>query len=115
MPKWRRSTLVTSSSAAISTSTDHRATREGIMRGIIKTAVFMFAFLPMFSTSSTAQAQIRKLAEMNTEQIKALDKEKTVVILTGGIVEEHGPYLPVFSDGYWSERVARDVAGGWGG
>jgi creatinine amidohydrolase/Fe(II)-dependent formamide hydrolase-like protein len=82
------------------------------MQGIMKTAVLMFALLAMSSTSSTAEAQIRKLAEMNTEQIKALDKEKTVVILTGGIVEEHGPYLPVFSDGYWSERVAQDVAAG---
>jgi creatinine amidohydrolase len=60
--------------------------------------------------TSVTGAQVRKLAEMNTEQIKALNKDKTVVILTGGIVEEHGPYLPVFSDGYWSERVAQDVA-----
>jgi creatinine amidohydrolase/Fe(II)-dependent formamide hydrolase-like protein len=42
---------------------------------------------------------------MNTEQIRALDREKTVVLLPGGILEEHGPYLPSFADGYVSEHV----------
>ena len=37
---------------------------------------------------------------MNTEQIKALDREKTVVLLPVGILEEHRPYLPSFSDDY---------------
>ena len=45
---------------------------------------------------------------MNTEQIKGLDREKTVVILPDGILEEHGPYLPSFSD-----RQPQDGAGDW--
>lgn len=28
----------------------------------------------------------------------------------GGILEEHGPYLPSYTDGYWNERIARDLA-----
>ena len=58
-------------------------------------------------------AQIHRVAQMNTEQIRALDKQKTVVILTGGILEEHGPHLPSFSDGYsngWlTQRLAEEV------
>src|SRR4028119_413892 len=58
-------------------------------------------------------AQIYRVAQMNTEQIRALDKQKTVVILTGGILEEHGPHLPSFSDVYvneWrSERLAEAI------
>ena len=44
-------------------------------------------------------AQVYQLAELNTEQIRALDHERTVVLLPGGILEEHGPYLPYFADG----------------
>jgi creatinine amidohydrolase/Fe(II)-dependent formamide hydrolase-like protein len=32
------------------------------------------------------------------------------VILPGGVLEEHGPYLPAFTDGYLNERWAREIA-----
>jgi creatinine amidohydrolase len=57
-----------------------------------------------------AHAQIHKLAEMNTAQIAALDRARTVVILPGGIMEEHGPFLPSFSDGYVNEFAAQRLA-----
>lgn len=47
---------------------------------------------------------ILQLKELNTRQITSLDKNKTVVIIPGGIMEEHGPYLPSFTDGYWNEK-----------
>jgi len=65
-------------------------------------------FLASFATQ--AFAQVYHVKEMNTEQIKALDREKTVVILPGGILEQHGPYLPSFSDGYTNERLTQDLA-----
>ena len=68
----------------------------------------LFVGLTMFV--SPAFAQIYHVKEMNTEQIKALDREKTVVLLPGGILEEHGPYLPSFSDGYMAERRTEDLA-----
>src|SRR5687768_9359633 len=57
-----------------------------------------------------ASAQIYKLAEMNAEQIAALDRSRTAVILTGGILEQHGPHLPSFSDGYLNEWYADGLA-----
>ncbi len=57
-----------------------------------------------------ATAQIYRVAQMNTEQIAALDRQKTVVILTGGILEEHGPHLPSFTDGYSNEWLAQRLA-----
>jgi creatinine amidohydrolase/Fe(II)-dependent formamide hydrolase-like protein len=59
---------------------------------------------------SQAFAQIYNVKEMNTEQIKALDRDKTVVLLPGGILEEHGPYLPSFTDGYRDERLTEALA-----
>jgi creatinine amidohydrolase len=47
---------------------------------------------------------------MNTEQIKALDREKTVVLLPVGILEKHGPYLPSGSDAYITDRRTSDLA-----
>ena len=36
----------------------------------------------------TASAQVYRVAQMNAEQIRALDKQKTAVILPGGVLEE---------------------------
>lgn len=66
------------------------------------------ALLTVFCMS--ADAQIHRVAQMNTEQISALDKQKTVVILTGGILEQHGPHLPSFTDGYSNEWLAQRLA-----
>ena len=54
-------------------------------------------------------AQVYHVKEMNTQQIQSLDRESTVVILTGGILEEHGPYLPSFTDGYINERLTQEL------
>lgn len=57
-----------------------------------------------------ASAQTYRVAEMNAEQIRILNREKTVVLIPGGILEEHGSYLPSFTDGYWNERVTQELA-----
>ena len=73
---------------------------------------FIFSF-------GMSQAQIYRVAEMNAVQIRALNKQKTVVILPGGMLEEHGPHLPSFTDGYSNEwltqKLAEDIASrsGW--
>ena len=54
--------------------------------------------------------QVYSLAELNVAQIQSLDRDKTVVLIPGGILEEHGPYLPCFTDGYINERLTCDVA-----
>src|SRR5579864_6420290 len=69
--------------------------------------------------SSAAYCQIFQLAELNTSQIHALDRARTVVLIPGGILEEHGPYLPSFTDGYvtqaYTESLARAIVArpGW--
>jgi len=55
-------------------------------------------------------SHIYRLAELNTEQIRALDRDKTVVLIPGGVLEEHGPYLPCFTDTYGSERLTCDLS-----
>jgi hypothetical protein len=36
---------------------------------------------------------VREFVSLNTRQIETLDRSKTVVIVPGGILEEHGPAL----------------------
>jgi creatinine amidohydrolase/Fe(II)-dependent formamide hydrolase-like protein len=66
--------------------------------------------LPFGSAPRLADAQIYRLAELNTEQIRALNRHTTVVIIPGGVLEEHGPYLPSYTDGYANERLTEDLA-----
>ena len=60
--------------------------------------------------AGTATAQVYRLADMNTRQIEALDRQHTVVVIPGGILEEHGPYLPSYTDGYAIEAYTRTLA-----
>lgn len=75
---------------------------------MIKQALLGFLIVLFFSLPSPAQ--IYRLAEMSSQKIHGLNKDKTVVLLPGGILEEHGPYLPSFTDGYWNERLTNELA-----
>jgi creatinine amidohydrolase/Fe(II)-dependent formamide hydrolase-like protein len=57
-----------------------------------------------------AAAQVYALADMNTRQIQALDRQRTVVLIPGGILEEHGPYLPSYTDGYAISAYTKALA-----
>jgi len=60
--------------------------------------------------SAPRSPHILDVGELNTEQLRGLDRARTVVLLVGGILEEHGPYLPSYADGYQSEFLAAGVA-----
>jgi creatinine amidohydrolase/Fe(II)-dependent formamide hydrolase-like protein len=62
--------------------------------------------------AETLPGQVLRVADLNTRQITALDRAKTVVLLQGGMLEEHGPYLPSFTDGILSARLTDALAEG---
>jgi creatinine amidohydrolase/Fe(II)-dependent formamide hydrolase-like protein len=64
----------------------------------------------LLATGPNTVAQVLQIADLNTAQIRALDRAKTVVILPGGILEEHGPYLPAGTDRILSERLTHELA-----
>ncbi|HKP68282.1 MAG TPA: creatininase family protein [Pyrinomonadaceae bacterium] len=68
------------------------------------------ATILIFVSFLVANGQVYRVAEMNATQIRALDKQKTVVILPGGVLEQHGPHLPSFTDGYSNEWITQKVA-----
>jgi len=60
--------------------------------------------------SQQVVAQVFRIAEMNTRQIQALNLQRTVVLIPGGILEEHGPYLPSYTDGYAIDAYTQELA-----
>lgn len=80
----------------------------------MKTPFTLLLFLALVKSGVMAQTaskgQIYYVQDMTTTDIDALDKAKTVVLLPGGILEEHGPYLPTFTDGYTNLRRTKEIA-----
>ncbi|MFN0178008.1 MAG: creatininase family protein [Gemmatimonadales bacterium] len=55
-------------------------------------------------------AQVLRAAELTAPEFRALDRQRTALILPGGILEEHGPYLPAYTDGYLNLQLADSLA-----
>jgi len=53
---------------------------------------------------------IHQLAEMTWEEVRALDRARTVAVLPTGAVEAHGPHLPLGADVIIAEAMARSGA-----
>jgi len=85
--------------------------RQVTFQSVAAVALFLaFGGIPFGAGPRLAQGQIYRLAEMNTEQIRALNRSTTVIIIPGGVLEEHGPYLPSYTDGYANERLTATLA-----
>ncbi len=72
----------------------------------------MLLYLAFLLGPVTLAAQVRLVGDLTTREIAALDRARTVVILQGGMLEEHGPYLPAFTDGILSARLTSALAAG---
>lgn len=57
-----------------------------------------------------ALGQVIHVASATATELAAVDHGRAVVLLPGGILEEHGPYLPVYADGYLNERLTDTLA-----
>src|SRR5512132_3303953 len=64
--------------------------------------------------SAPGVSRIYKLEELNWPQIDALERERTLVLLPVGMLEQHGPHLPVGVDTlgvlYEANGVSRRVS-----
>jgi len=53
---------------------------------------------------------VYRLEELSSAALDALDRARTVVILTVSPLEQHGPHLPVGVDAFTAEHMARTLA-----
>jgi len=64
----------------------------------IRTALVCVGAPSLFLVSAPTprlHAQIHRVIDMNTEQLRSLDRAHTVVLLPGGILEEQGRICPL--------------------
>jgi creatinine amidohydrolase len=54
---------------------------------------------------------VHRLEELSTPALDALDRERTVVVLTVSPLETHGPHLPVGVDAFTARHFAESIAG----
>lgn len=63
------------------------------------------------TTSATAAStRVLQIGDLTWQEIDALDREKTLFLLTVGMLEEHGPHLPIAADTIGVEYEAARVA-----
>ena len=74
----------------------------------IRRAITALAAL-LVVTSAGAQ-QIVHWTDLTSAQLAALDRSRTVVIIPAGIIEQHGPLLPIGGEVFQNERFATDLA-----
>lgn len=66
-------------------------------------------FLLLFLVGA-ADGAVLRVTDLNSAQVAALDRDRTVAVLVGGILEQRGPFLPSYTDGFASERLGAAVA-----
>lgn len=75
------------------------------MRDIVR-AVVLGSAMPLVML----HAQVLRAVSMTSVDFARLDRARTAIVVPGGILEEHGPYLPIYSDGFINERLADSLA-----
>jgi creatinine amidohydrolase len=68
--------------------------------------------MPQFEHSSTTYIQTNKmrLNELTWQDVNALDREHTVVLIPMGAIEQHGPHLPLGTDTFLATAAAEEIA-----
>lgn len=66
--------------------------------------------LVVLAISGISFAEVFRLADITKSDYESLNRDRTAVLFPLGIIEEHGPYLPMLTDSYWTEWVVDEVA-----
>lgn len=56
------------------------------------------------------KSNIFKIEELTAYQIDAFDRNKTLFILPVGMLEQHGPHLPIGSDTFWVDYSVESIS-----
>lgn len=76
-------------------------------------ALFVLAVLAAMTAAAPPPSQVHKLEELSWPTIAAFDRNRTLFILPVGVLEEHGPHLPIAADTfgviYEASRAAQRV------
>lgn len=69
---------------------------------------------PKIDKAGAQRPNIFRIEALTATQIDAFDRNKTLFILPVGMLEQHGPHLPIGSDTYWVdygvERISKRLS-----
>lgn len=68
------------------------------------------AAAPAAPVAHAAAPRVLSFAALTADALAALDRERTVLVLPGGVLEQHGPHLPVGTDGIANQHLAAELA-----
>jgi creatinine amidohydrolase len=71
-----------------------------VMKRVLGTFIILSITGAQLVGGQERSARVHKLEELTWPRIDALDREKTLFILPTGMLEQHGPHLPVGADTY---------------
>lgn len=61
-------------------------------------------------SDESQRSNIYRIEELTAPQIDALNRDKTILILPIGMLEQHGPHLPIGSDSFWVSYCVAEVS-----
>jgi creatinine amidohydrolase len=67
--------------------------------------VLYISLFPFF-----AAGQVLEFKMLTTDEVREIDRDKSIILIPGGLLEQHGPYLPLYTDGYTNEALAKRIA-----
>lgn len=98
----------------------HYLLEENLMKRILVIAVLIIAASPialgqkkkvgMRGGDAPQRSNIYRIEELSAPQIDALNRDKTLFILPIGMLEQHGPHLPIGSDSFWVSYSVAEVS-----
>ncbi len=74
-----------------------------ILGWTLRTTFICLLVATMLGIPNLAWSQVFQMGEMNKLEFQALDRDRTAVLMPIGVIEEHGPYLPLLTDSYLME------------
>ena len=109
-PKQIRGTRLTRRIGGWRWSTAHSPRKERCHDASSEVFVLLCVLGAVTALGQPRDSRVHKLEELAWPDIDALDRERTMFILPIGMIEEHGPHLPVASDTFGVEDEATSVS-----
>lgn len=79
-------------------------------KSLVASCMALFVFVAFLASSGKkASPRFLELENLSFAQMQQLDRSHTVVLMTIGVLEEHGPHLPVSVDTIHAEAITKGV------
>lgn len=72
--------------------------------------IVVISVFTVLGQKNNPKSNIFKIEALTAYQIDAFDRNKTLFLLPVGMLEQHGPHLPIGSDTYWVDHSVESIS-----